>query len=102
MNGNCVRKRRTKGCFFSLGTIQCAPHVNTFLIRKPGPPPFRDTNGVGYIVLEGNHRLGAVRLILSPKMQGELRVSIPAMDRAKLDTLGSLLIREVGSRTPTS
>lgn len=44
MNGNCVRKRRTKGCFFSLGTIQCAPHVKTFLIRTPGPPPYWSMN----------------------------------------------------------
>ena len=59
----------------------------------------REESRNGYIVLEGNRRLGAVRLIRSPELQKELNVSIPAMDPAKLTTLNNLLVREVGSRT---
>jgi len=55
--------------------------------------------GDGYIVLEGNRRLGAVRLIRSPELQRELNVAIPAMDPAKLVTLNSVLVREVKSRS---
>jgi hypothetical protein len=50
-------------------------------------------------VLEGNRRLGAVKLIRTPELQAELGVVIPTLEPAKLATLQKLLVREVASRT---
>lgn len=54
--------------------------------------------GDDYIVLEGNRRLGAVRLIRSAELQAELGITIPPLDPAKLATLDRFLVREVSNR----
>jgi hypothetical protein len=50
------------------------------------------------IVLEGNRRLGAVKLIRSPELQAKLNISIPEITLEARATLERLVVREVNSR----
>jgi hypothetical protein len=54
--------------------------------------------GQNYVVLEGNRRLAAVRLLRSKKLQEELNASVPSITAAKLQQTDSISVRAVKSR----
>lgn len=56
------------------------------------------SEGEHLTVLEGNRRLGAVLLLRSPELRGELRITVPPLAPKRERTLDQLLVHEVADR----